>query len=480
MTVKKVIVPPITNDPEEVRRFFENVCNVFNELYGLTDATKDIQYSTGEFKIGNISAGNYLSIEADGTIVFNGDATVWDDLRVPALSTTAGGSNPPTFAQFKNDGSTGTGNALQFDSSNDEYIQIPSSALLNFDSAAATKTFSIGFLIKIESGFSAGHIVTKSGNKWRIELLANGKLRVRTDSGVRIISDNPLNIGSVNAVVVTVSATTSDHTVEVFINGVSQGTDFENDPLDDSTAVIYIGSRNGSTSYPDIQLDELRIWDSVLSPSEIATFYNNGAGAEASIATEICGYHFNEGTGTDCDNFEGTAALDIDMTSSTDDPEWIVGFISSGTRGVFTYFFDPDNEQELYFTAQFPHARKTATDIHPHVHWVPKTTGGVGEMVKWGIEYVWQDINGIYSDASIVYGTNPVGGATTMVADTHYMTNLTVMDGSGISLVSSMLVGRLFRDTADAEDDYPYDAGLLEIDFHFEMDTFGSREEAAK
>jgi hypothetical protein len=45
-----------------------------------------------------------------------------------------------------------------------------------------------------------------------------------------------------------------------------------------------------------------------------------------------------------------------------------------------------------------------------------------------------------------------------------------------------MLVCRLFRDAAGVggTDDYDDDAGLLEIDFHYEIDTIGSRTETAK
>lgn len=37
-------------------------------------------------KTGNVSGGNFFEIEADGTDVRNGDATVWDDQRYPATA----------------------------------------------------------------------------------------------------------------------------------------------------------------------------------------------------------------------------------------------------------------------------------------------------------------------------------------------------------------------------------------------------------
>ncbi len=50
---------------------------------------------------------------------------------------------------------------------------------------------------------------------------------------------------------------------------------------------------------------------------------------------------------------------------------------------------------------------------------------------------------------------------------------------SASSDVSIMLMCRIYRDVSDG-DDYADDAFLLEIDFHYEIDTVGSRAEATK
>jgi len=42
---------------------------------------------------------NYSEFETDGTLEFNGDATVWDDLRVPVTSTKPGNTSPD-FGSF--------------------------------------------------------------------------------------------------------------------------------------------------------------------------------------------------------------------------------------------------------------------------------------------------------------------------------------------------------------------------------------------
>ena len=57
----------------------------------------------------NITAGNYTEFEADGTITFVGNATVWDDLRVSLLTAKLPSSSYPSFAKIADDGAGSTG-----------------------------------------------------------------------------------------------------------------------------------------------------------------------------------------------------------------------------------------------------------------------------------------------------------------------------------------------------------------------------------
>lgn len=52
-------------------------------------------------KFGNVAGGNYLEVEADGTLKFNGNATTYNDLPpIPLLVQRVGGANNPTLAAF--------------------------------------------------------------------------------------------------------------------------------------------------------------------------------------------------------------------------------------------------------------------------------------------------------------------------------------------------------------------------------------------
>jgi hypothetical protein len=156
----------------------------------------------------------------------------------------------------------------------------------------------------------------------------------------------------------------------------------------------------------------------------------------------------------------------------------------SGSQGVFTYFFDSDTEEELYFVAQMPHQWKLESTIYPHVHWSPKTSSDgnpADQLVRWGLEYTLAKIGGSFGNTSIIYGSAHYPADADVVAGDHYLTSLTPISMAGIDEVSSMLICRIFRDATHGDDNYEHDAGLLEIDFHYEVDTpGGSKEELSK
>lgn len=157
----------------------------------------------------------------------------------------------------------------------------------------------------------------------------------------------------------------------------------------------------------------------------------------------------------------------------------------SGSVGVFTFAFadqaNANNEEQLWFAVQLPHAWKLGTNIEPHLHWGLLVGGGANEFVKWGLEYTWQNVNGDFSDTTIITSdasqasTATTSGDSTLTADKHYITDLGSLDGTGKNL-SSMLLCRLFRNSSHADDDLAQAAFVFEVDFHYEINTVGSRQ----
>ena len=153
----------------------------------------------------------------------------------------------------------------------------------------------------------------------------------------------------------------------------------------------------------------------------------------------------------------------------------------AGSTGVYTYWFDATSEEELFFTVQIPHDYKEGTDIYAHVHWVPKSNGVFGQDVSWGLEYTVANSNGVFGNTTIIYGDDNRQGDLVLDAGRHYETNIGSISGASLTL-SAMLVCRIFRDATGAggTDDYTDDAGLLEIDFHYQKDAIGSDAEWSK
>jgi len=181
----------------------------------------------------------------------------------------------------------------------------------------------------------------------------------------------------------------------------------------------------------------------------------------------------------------------VARTTGTNAPTFEKWYDDSGgsSRGVYLYSFDDadgGSEKEVHFTMQMPHAW-AGSAIAVHVHWV----GAVADTTaapRWGMEYIWAKIGAVYGDSVIVYtdGKNytAAGDDANITAHKHYISKFTAItpstDQDGIS---SILIGRLFRNSSAAEDTYNESGakcGLLYIDAHYEVNSFGSNTEYTK
>jgi hypothetical protein len=150
----------------------------------------------------------------------------------------------------------------------------------------------------------------------------------------------------------------------------------------------------------------------------------------------------------------------------------------AASTGVFTYAFDPASEEQVYFSTQLPHQWKEESTIYPHIHWTPAVSGTAGQKVSWGLEYTMANVLGTFGNTTIVSSNAHIGTDTTLAAGKMYITPL----GPGIDMtgqvLSTVLICRLFRDATGAlnTDDLAQDALGLSVDFHYEIDAFGSSE----
>lgn len=141
-------------------------------------------------------------------------------------------------------------------------------------------------------------------------------------------------------------------------------------------------------------------------------------------------------------------------------------------------WFRNGKSDDVTFSIQMPHGWKEGTKIYPHVHWTTKDGGPGTNRVTWTLDYTWQKVGGVFASATSISGTTVAAPNEGNIDNyEHIITPIGEgIDGTGMTL-SSMLVCRLSRSSSDTYGGY---AGLLEIDFHYQVDSDGSNQEYTK
>jgi len=145
--------------------------------------------------------------------------------------------------------------------------------------------------------------------------------------------------------------------------------------------------------------------------------------------------------------------------------------------GIVEAFSTGPNNESVQFIAQLPHGYKEDSNLIFHIHWVIPTSGaGLGaENVKWDFTYSWANLNDSFPVATSATVTVDVQAIS---ADDHMLTDVVEISGIG-KKISSILICSLTRDVGVAND-YGDDAYFTEADFHYKINTIGSRSELEK
>lgn len=151
----------------------------------------------------------------------------------------------------------------------------------------------------------------------------------------------------------------------------------------------------------------------------------------------------------------------------------------SGSQGVFLWMFDKSTEQELYFTVQIPHSYKLGTTLYPHIHWTTKSGTPTGTDVVWGLEYTAVAIGGTFVNTTVLTANSVIPSITPSGTGQHLITSFGTIPGTNLG-ISSILICRVFRLAGSGSDTFDNETGLLGVDFHYQMDTDGSRTEYTK
>jgi hypothetical protein len=337
---------------------------------------------------------------------------------------------------------------------------------------------------------------------------ANGEVRLSSINGVQIVADGDwTNVQETNAV--------SWHDNATYANRIG----WIYGALDGSESVIIVEAEGRELDYAAaIQVQSLGgTGKSGVArmgaygggvDTNGATFTLSatgvGGGATALIIADITGVassstRIGDGGATNYSQFDATGHLTfagtakpwqdmliepIARTTGTNAPTFEKWYDdAAGTsRGVYLYSFDDaaaGSEKEVFFNMQMSHAWDGG-DVQFHVHWI----GAVDDTTatpRWGLEYVWREPGGTYGDTTIVYATGNHLSEADIAANKHYITAFTALSpGSTADDLSSVLIGRLFRNSSNAADTYNATGakcGLLYIDAHYQLARIGSNDE---
>jgi hypothetical protein len=164
------------------------------------------------------------------------------------------------------------------------------------------------------------------------------------------------------------------------------------------------------------------------------------------------------------------------------DPASILYYPNAGAIGTYLYEFSKNNV--VSFACQLPHKYKTGTDIGVHLHWTPGANGATenGHTVGWKVDYSWSNIDGTFGDMQMADLSDACDGTD----HKHQMTPEVTIDGhTAAKHISSMLICNLRRSDTGTDDTWAGTAVgalpmILEVDFHFQIDTIGSRQTGIK
>jgi hypothetical protein len=167
---------------------------------------------------------------------------------------------------------------------------------------------------------------------------------------------------------------------------------------------------------------------------------------------------------------------------ATPDPTIVAYNVNGG--GVTTYLYQFQLTAMASFTVQLPHGYKQGTDIAAHVHWTagPRGNEESGKMVGWKLDYSWANIDGTFGTMA----TLDLQDACAAADHTHQMSPEATIDGhTAAKNISSMLLCNIKRTDTGTDDTWVGTVSgelpmLLEIDFHYQVDTIGSRQQLTK
>ena len=186
------------------------------------------------------------------------------------------------------------GQALTFDMVNDKLVISPSSSLNNMSSFTyslwirphSNGQSELGYIFTKGSGGSGGYLIQMDNNRFDIT--------INYDGGTNLAFVAPFDASTYNRwshLVMTWDGTNVAANVGVYLNGVALSHSFNTNgvgsKVDDSSYSLTIGDNGSNTRYFDGEMDDFRVYNRVLSASEIQQLYSQGSTKVASTISRL-------------------------------------------------------------------------------------------------------------------------------------------------------------------------------------------------
>lgn len=151
--------------------------------------------------------------------------------------------------------------------------------ITNFDGLT---TMSISCWFKTSSASASQFLVAKENNYYCFEIgMYAGKMRAYFYNGTYAVSGSTYNDGAWHHVVATYDSALGSQNIKLYIDGSSVATANVTGAIPNTTDYFAFGTAARSGNYANKYtgyLDEIGIWNKVLSSSEVTSLYNSGSG----------------------------------------------------------------------------------------------------------------------------------------------------------------------------------------------------------
>lgn len=232
--------------------------------------------------------------------------------------------------------------AVSLDGSND-YVTIPAT---DFPYDDVDKSISFWFktsdpmtggeasIFNVGDSCNAGWAIMQSGNV----------LKYSYCGIIGVLGTTTIDDGDWHNLVFTFNATSDNLTIYLDGAGEFDITDANMGSTGNDVPTIGFGAWSGGPAYFHGEIDEINIWKRTLSTTEAVGLYNSQTGVYGDVATPpfdnalFSGYHFDDGTGTNADDFVGTNDGTLQNGAT-----WVAGFIAipAGTLlKIIAYNYD--------------------------------------------------------------------------------------------------------------------------------------------